>query len=71
MVLVLIWAHTHVGSIIPSLDLSVHICRVGAGGLQVPEPCGTDTLEQSVSLHTCPQVLSHRSESQVPLKDDP
>ena len=54
MVLVLIWAYTHVGSIIPSLDLSVHIFRVGAGGLQVPEPCGTDTLEQSASLHTCP-----------------
>lgn len=71
MVLVLIWAHTHGGSILPSLDLSVLICRAGAGGLQVPEPCGTDTLEQSTSLHACPRVVSHRSESQVPLKDDP
>lgn len=56
VVLVLIWPHTHLGSIIPSLDLGLCICRVGAGGLQVPEPCGAETLEQSASLHTCPWV---------------
>lgn len=68
-----------------SPDLGIHSCgqyhplpgpqcpHLQSGGrwTQVPEPCGTDTLEQSASLHTCPRVLSHRSESQVPLKDDP
>lgn len=70
VVLVLIWGHTHLGSIIPSLDLGLRICRVGAGGLQVPEPCSTETLEQSSSLHTSPWVLSRRSESQVSSKGD-
>lgn len=50
VVLVLIWAHTHLGSIIPSLDLSLRICIVGAGGLQVPEPCGTGAVRLPAHL---------------------
>lgn len=67
MVLVLIWAHTHGAVSSPPWTSVSSFAELGQVDSELPEPCG-GTLEQSTSLHACPSVVSHRSESPGALK---